>query len=216
MIAPPKLKSGDKVAIVSPGRWPEENYVTGLVTALKRHDLVPVIDPQARGKGRTSDGRVAQLAGPDEIRGEALNKALRDPSIKGIFFPRAGTGSYRLLKHIDYQAAAARKSESRYRSFGRRQYSEFNQSTRSKLITFRGPLGVNFYNDKMDPCTETECFELLMGKRDSWIWKGSTGLQEGAAQGELVGANLAVLNANIGSDLRSGYKRKNSCARGMR
>src|SRR5262249_52276729 len=142
-------------------------------------------------------GKVGQLAGSDEVRAAAFNKALRDPAIKGIFFPRAGTGSYRLLGKIDYAAAAKNPKVIIGHSDVDILLAAINQ--RSNLVTFRGPLGVNFANSEMDPRTESECFELLMGKRDSWNWKNVTVLQEGAAEGDLVGGNLAVLNANIGT-----------------
>jgi muramoyltetrapeptide carboxypeptidase len=106
MIVPQKLIAGDKVALLAPARWPTEAHVEGLVKVLRRHGLIPFAHPQIFERPLLSGNRVGQLAGSDKIRAEAFNEVLADPTVKAIFFPRAGTGSYRILDKIDYAAAA--------------------------------------------------------------------------------------------------------------
>ncbi len=163
---------------------------------LERHGLVPVLHPQLYERISLSDGRLGQLAGTDDIRATAFNEVLNDPTIKAIFFPRAGTGSYRILDNIDYQAVV--KNPKIIIGFSDIDILLSAISVRSGIITFRGPLGVSFTNPDIDPRTETECFELLTGQRSAWVWTGAA-LREGSAEGVLVGGNLAVLNANIGT-----------------
>jgi muramoyltetrapeptide carboxypeptidase len=196
-IAPPKLMPGDRVALVSPARWPTEPHVTGLVAALQRHGLIPGLHPQMNAQYLFDGGRVGQLAGSDELRAAAFNEVLADPTIKAIFFPRAGTGSYRILDRIDYAAAAAHPKIVMGFSDVDILLSALYQ--RSGLITFRGPLGVSFAGKDMDPRTESECFALLSGQKTEWDWTGATALHEGVAEGIMVGGNIAVLNANIGT-----------------
>jgi muramoyltetrapeptide carboxypeptidase len=197
LIAAPKLSAGDKVALISPARWPTESQGQALVNALNRHGLIPVIYPQTYSKTFLADGRTGQLAGSDDERAAAFNEVLRDPAIKAIFFPRAGTGSYRILDKIDYEAA--KENPKIIVGLSDIDIVLASIQKRSGLITFRGPLGVSFANPDMDPRTESECFELLTGKRSEWTWTCGTVLREGHAEGELVGGNLAVLNANIGT-----------------
>jgi muramoyltetrapeptide carboxypeptidase len=206
MIAPPALKPGDKVALLAPARWPTESQITGLEEALERHGLVPFIHPQIREKSTCADGRVSQLAGDDDRRAAAFNEMLRDPSIKAICFPRAGTGSYRILDKIDYEAA--RKNPKIIFGFSDVDIVLVSIMQKSDVITFRGPMGVNFSVSDADPRTEQECFEVLTGSRNEWTWDDVHVLKEGTAEGILVGGNLAVLNANIGTPYECDTKDK--------
>jgi muramoyltetrapeptide carboxypeptidase len=190
MIAPPKLHPGDKVALLAPARWPAEQLTQALIDTLKRHGLVPVPHVQLQR-------RPGQLAGSDEVRANAFNDALRDPSIKAIFFPRAGSGSYRILDKIDY--AAARQNPKIIIGFSDIDSLLSAISAHSGLITFRGPMGANFAAPDMDPRTESECFELLTGQRSEWQWNNATIITPGVAEGVIVGGNLATLNAQIGT-----------------
>jgi muramoyltetrapeptide carboxypeptidase len=191
LIAPPKLKPGDKVGLVSPARWSTDAHIQALVSVLERNGLEPVLHPQLKERG------AGQLAGSDDQRADAFNDLLRDPAIRGIFFPRAGTGSYRILDKIDYQAAAT--DPKIIIGFSDVDILLAAISARSGIVTFRGPVGVSFTNQNIDPRTESDCFELLTGARTSWEWTGAVALHGGSAEGELVGGNLAVLNAAIGT-----------------
>jgi muramoyltetrapeptide carboxypeptidase len=64
-------------------------------------------------------------------------------------------------------------------------------------------MGVNFASTDADPRTEADCFDLLLGRKTAWEFdhgrEGATALCTGTAEGKLVGGNLAVLNALIGT-----------------
>lgn len=197
MMVPPRLAPRDKVALLAPARWPKGDFIEGLASFLDRHGFTPVLHPQLKARITLQDGQVGQLAGSDALRAEAFNEALRDPSIKAIMFPRGGTGTYRILDMIDYDAAARNPKI----IMG---YSDLDcllaaLSQRSGLVTYRGPMGVNFADAARDPRTEQECLEVLTGQRTSWTWDGATGLRPGSAEGALVGGNLSALNAQIGT-----------------
>ncbi|MER2519751.1 MAG: LD-carboxypeptidase [Bdellovibrionales bacterium] len=197
MIIPPKLTPHDKVALLAPARWPNDSYIQGLSAALNKYGFEPMPHPQLQARMELGNGRVGQLAGEDEVRAAALNEALNDATIKAIFFPRGGTGTYRILDRIDYDAAARNPKIIMGYSDLDCLLAALNQ--RSGLVTFRGPMGVNFADPARDPRTERECFELLTGLRSEWTWEGATCLRPGVAEGGLVGGNLAVLNAQIGT-----------------
>jgi len=206
MIAPPALKPGDKIALLAPARWPTESHIGGLVQALERHGFVPFIHPQIKEQSKCADGRVSQLAGDDSTRAAAFNEVVKDPSIKAICFPRAGTGSYRILDKIDY--VSIKKNPKIFFGFSDVDSLLVAIMQESGVITFRGPMGVNFSMADSDPRTEQECFEVLTGSRREWQWDDVHVLKEGTAEGVLVGGNLAVLNANIGTPYECDTKDK--------
>lgn len=196
MLPLPTLKPGDKIAIVAPARWPAPAYVDALVATLTQHGLVPVVHPQVNAYETTPGGQRAQLAGSDAVRAAALNEVLADPTIQGVFFPRGGTGTYRILDLIDTTAAAKAPKV----VVG---YSDLDilldfLAQRCGYATYRGPMGVNFATPTMDPQTEADCFDVLMRGKRTWRWQGTV-ITPGTAEGRLVGGNLAVMNTNIGT-----------------
>jgi muramoyltetrapeptide carboxypeptidase len=194
---PKKLQVGDIVAIVSPARWPKPSYTQALIAALERQGLVPMPYPKELYEQNKREVGAGQLAGTDAQRAEALNAVISDKSVKAVFFPRAGTGSYRILDRIDYQAI--RSNPKIIIGFSDVDILLHAINAKTGLITFRGPLGVNFASQDFDPRTEKDCFDLLFGKLSQWTWTEGKALRLGNAEGELVGGNLAVLNANIGT-----------------
>jgi muramoyltetrapeptide carboxypeptidase len=196
MLIPPQLAPGHKVGIVAPARWPEEKALAALCATLERHGLVPVVHPQAREKSVTADGKSGQLAGSDERRAEALNDVLNDASIRAVFFPRGGTGSYRLLDKIDY--AALRRDPKIIVGFSDVDALLAVIHQQTGLVTFRGPMGVSFAR-AADPRTEADCFALLMGRKTNWTFENVQVLQAGDAEGPMLGGNLATLNSLIGT-----------------
>ncbi len=101
MIKPNRLKSGDKIAIVSlsTGLLGEENLIHKFYIAKERLEkefgLEVVAMPNAL-KG------IKYLYDHPEARAEDLMEAFKDESIKGIFCAIGGNDTIRLLPYIDY------------------------------------------------------------------------------------------------------------------
>jgi muramoyltetrapeptide carboxypeptidase len=92
---PPALKSGDKVAIVSPSGAVDRSYVQGAIARLKEWDLQPVVSEFAENVyGRYS-------ATPEE-RTADLQQAIDDPEVKAILCSRGGYGAIQIVERIDF------------------------------------------------------------------------------------------------------------------
>lgn len=94
-ITPPHLKPGDKVGIVSAAKQAEPEEIEAGLEILKRWGLEPVIGTNAFKK----DGF---LAGTDAERAHDLQQMLDDDSIKAIFFTKGGYGTLRIIDSIDF------------------------------------------------------------------------------------------------------------------
>ncbi|MXN89978.1 LD-carboxypeptidase [Flavobacterium sp. Sd200] len=97
MITPPYLKPNDKVAVVSTAKRTEPEEIEEAIATLKKWDLQPVIGNHAF----STDGF---LAGTDEERAADLQKMLDDSSIKAVFFTKGGYGTLRIIDDIDFTA----------------------------------------------------------------------------------------------------------------
>ena len=99
MLKPRALAPGDRLAVVAPASpFPRDEFDRGIVE-LERLGFVPVYDDSVFARGD-------YLAGPPELRAEALRRAWRDPSIAGVIAVRGGYGSMQVLPLLDRAEAA--------------------------------------------------------------------------------------------------------------
>ena len=100
MTTPPYLKSGDKVGIVSTAKRCEPHEINDGLALLKSWGLEPVL-------GRNAFESDGFLAGTDAQRLADLQLMLDDASIKAIFFTKGGYGTLRIVDNIDWTSFKA-------------------------------------------------------------------------------------------------------------
>lgn len=101
MIIPRYLRSGDKVAIISPATEIKEEYIDGAEAYLSARGYRPVVMPHARGP------RHGTYAASDADRLADLQAALTDPEVRLVFCARGGYGCVHLLRHIPVSLVAS-------------------------------------------------------------------------------------------------------------
>ncbi|MGA6161057.1 S66 peptidase family protein [Amycolatopsis magusensis] len=100
MNRPPRLRTGDRVALVAPaGPVPDELLDTAHRT-LKSWGLDVREGPHARGVHPS----VPYLAAPDADRAADFTQAWLDPDTRAVFAARGGYGSMRMLDLVDWPA----------------------------------------------------------------------------------------------------------------
>ena len=184
MQQPPFLKSGDKIAIVSPSGAVDQQYIDGAVETLTSWQLNPVVFPFAR----ETFGR---FAGTDEQRLCDLQRALDDPSIRAVLCARGGYGMMRIIEKLNFDA------------FNRNPKWLIGFSDITVLHAAAIRQGVQSIHSVMargltenDPQTDPVAIlrEMLFGKvPDSYILSPNALNRFGEASGTLVGGNLSVL-----------------------
>ncbi|MFE3547369.1 LD-carboxypeptidase [Streptomyces kronopolitis] len=103
LLRPPRLRPGDRVAVVAPsGPLSPERLDRGL-DVLRGWDLDPVPAPHVRGTHAT----LRYLAATDEERARDLQAAWCDPSVKAVFAARGGYGAQRMVDLLDWDAVRA-------------------------------------------------------------------------------------------------------------
>ncbi|MEJ2184391.1 MAG: LD-carboxypeptidase [Gemmatimonadota bacterium] len=192
MIRPPRLRAGDRVALVAPaGPVPADKLQIAL-TRVKVLGLEPVL-------GRAVRERTGYLAGPDEARAADFQRAIDDPDIAAIWAVRGGYGGMRTLQHVDLAGLADRP----------RAFIGFSDNTvihralaRLGLVSFHGP---HAGSDAFPPAT-TQCFRRVLWNAepagllpDPTSGPDPTTLVSGVAEGPLTGGNLAMLAATCGT-----------------
>ena len=93
-LTPPRLRPGDRVAVVAPASpFQREDFDAG-VRELQALGFAPVFDDRVFERNRF-------VAGTPEVRAAVLHDAWRDPSIRALVAVRGGYGSAQLLPLLD-------------------------------------------------------------------------------------------------------------------
>ncbi len=100
---PPRLRPGDRVAVVAPsGPVPRDRLEAGCAI-LREWELEVVVAPHAL---EVHPG-LGYLAGSDRARADDLQDAWLDPSVDGVLCARGGYGVQRMADLLDWRAMAA-------------------------------------------------------------------------------------------------------------
>jgi muramoyltetrapeptide carboxypeptidase len=186
---PPALAPGARIGLIAPsGPLRDATDLEQAVQNVRMFGWEPAV-------GEHVLERDGYLAGRDEHRLADLNRFARDDAIDAIWCLRGGYGAMRLLDGIDYDAFARRPRA----LIG---YSDITAlhaaiGRRANMVTFHGP---------------TARAELTRNTRESFLRAmtrdpstndlargGMTALVGGCATGRLVGGNLALVAALVGT-----------------
>lgn len=206
VIKPARLKSGDKLAVVSPGSYISENELQDSVKNLNQLGF----ETTYSGKVLLQSG---YLAGSDRERADDLMEKFSDKSIKGIVCSRGGYGCARILPFLDYDVIRSNpKVLIGYSDVTALLYGIFKKSN---LITFHGPVGISSFNDYsvnnfnkvlLNPANNTVLYNSGSGE-DENIY-GVTSIVEGKARGRMIGGNLSIMISLIGTEFDVDYSGK--------
>lgn len=194
---PRALKMGDRVGLVAPaGPAKDAARLEEARSALASLGFEPVL-------GASCHASYGYLAGRDDVRAADLNAFFADPGIAGIVCLKGGYGTPRILDRLDYEAigrtpkiflgysdiTGIHLAIDRYCGFPTfhgpmpssdmlPEFDEFSRRSWLAAVTTRGPLGLLPRPEGMGP---------------------STTLVPGTARGRIVGGNLSLIAASMGT-----------------
>jgi muramoyltetrapeptide carboxypeptidase len=199
IIRPKKLEQGEKVALISPASNvtdPLDIYrAQEICTKLGVNPIMPksIADTPSGYKTRSVKDRVAEI-----------HTAFSDKSVKAIFCIRGGYGSAELLDFLDYDLIRNNPKIICGYSDITALLTAINKKT--GLVTFHSPVMLSNFNE-----VSFNAFRKVIGSNEPYgIVKNpqSDGVREtyptltinqGTAQGRLIGGNLSLLTALIGT-----------------
>ncbi|MFB4392018.1 MULTISPECIES: LD-carboxypeptidase [unclassified Pseudomonas] len=143
------------------------------------------------------------LAGSDAQRAQDLHDAFSDPGIDAILCMRGGYGSMRLLDRLDFDLIGRHPKPLIGYSDITALHSAINRY--AGFVTFHGAmLNADLLGNKLEP-TASSLFEQLSGQKgagDELAHPAAyplTSVVPGVASGRLVGGNLSLLGATLGT-----------------
>jgi muramoyltetrapeptide carboxypeptidase len=200
IVKPGRLRAGDTVGLVMPSfaQW-DPVPMDILLDTLKALGL------NARLGTHLFDRR-GYFAGRDEDRAADVNAMFADPEVKAVHCVRGGWGAARLLPLLDWNTIA--RNPKILVGYSDITALLLSLHARTGLVTFHGPVGVSTWNtfnlDWMKRVMwngEAVAFANLKEANDTLVpvRNRTRTITPGKARGRLLGGNLTVFTAIIGS-----------------
>lgn len=202
-LKPKALRPGDTVAIVSPAAPAEMATVQKYAKLLEKAGY-KVILPKDGGR------KSGYLGGTDEQRAGEINEALRDPRVRAIMAARGGFGLTRILDKIDYQAL--RKDPKIITGYSDLTALHLAAARKARVITFHSPMPMRdlWNQDKRHAFAAASFRRAVFADQyprgaDGYEiapppgWAKPVKLAPGKANGRLVGGNLSLICATMGT-----------------
>lgn len=199
-IFPQPLKKGDKIAVISPAGAVEASQLEKGITMIKSKGFEPVLGEHLYTK--FSNGY--NYAGTEEQRIQDINWALNDPDISAIWASRGGYGCQHLVQHLKLKNFTQKP----------KWYIGYSDNTviQSYLLK-KGFVSIHGQTIKTSGFGVTEesyelVFDILKGKSPKYSLQPHQLNQKGNIEGELIGGNLALIYALLGTKYSFDFKDK--------
>ncbi|MBQ8640361.1 MAG: LD-carboxypeptidase [Lachnospiraceae bacterium] len=192
---PKPLRKGDTIGLIAPSSAVSGERVDACIKKLEQMGFgVKAADNLSADYG-------GYMAGDGKIRGQWINRMFADPEVDAIFCIRGGDGGSRAFEHVDLELVRRNPKIFVGYSDVTTFHLAFNQSC--DLVTFHGPMVSSNMVDSFDAETEA-AFRAALTAKETYVFQNPAGmeigvLKEGRASGRLVGGNLALLSASIGT-----------------
>lgn len=197
LVRPPLLRPGAVVVVVEPSSPVPVGRLDAGLAVLRGWGLEVVEAPHLRH----TDPDLPYLAGADADRAGDLQEAWLDPDVAAVLCGRGGYGVPRLLDLLDW-SAMGRARPKPVLGFSDITPLLHGIGARLGVATVHGPVVTGIGDG--DEASREHLRRLLLGTsvgeaRTEPFAEGLTTLVPGRAEGPLVGGNLALLAASVGT-----------------
>lgn len=187
----PALQPGDTVSLIAPARAVSVEEMQPFIQWLRERHLIVKT-------GKHLFGRDHQFSAADIDRADDFAMAWTDPDVKAVFCGRGGYGCMRMLEYLDDDTLNAGAGK---------MLAGFSDITTLHLAlnkrgieTLHAPMAINFFEPKKGSETNFIHFEkaIFTGKVDIDL-SGAEFQNKAAFEGEIVGGNLSLIYASLGT-----------------
>ena len=200
IIFPKSLKKGDQIAIISPAGSVEEKQLEKGLEMIREKGFEPVLGKHLFTK--FSNGY--NYAGTEKERISDLNWAFNSEDISAVWASRGGYGCQHLLRHL--QLSKFKKNPKWYIG-----YSD-NTVIQSFLLknNFASIHGQTIKTSSFGITDESYnlIFDILNGKKPTYNLESNSLNKKGTVEGQLIGGNLALIYALLGTPYSFSFKDK--------
>ena len=200
VLRPRRLVAGDVVGLGEPATATWEPFDLDLV-----EEALGALGLKAK-RGRHLLARDGYLAGADRDRAADINAMFADREVAAILAVRGGWGSARVLPFLDFEII--RRNPKALIGYSDITALHLAINAKTGLVTFHGPNGASAWGESSVKSFRSVLFD---GEPSSFVnpvadedrlaqrkWRTQT-ITPGRASGKLIGGNLTVLTALVGT-----------------
>ena len=192
---PPPLQNGDTIGVIAPScKW-DTNKILETIQSIEARGYKVELHPQTQLSSN-------QFAGTTADKLSALHDYFQNPDIKAIFCLVGGNGALHLLDKIDYGIIKQNpKIFMGYSDITALLHAIYSQT---QLVTYHGPVMSNM--ERLAKEDINQCFECISGNTLEIELGKKSDLN---AEGILIGGNLSMLQALIGTSYSPSIEKDN-------
>jgi muramoyltetrapeptide carboxypeptidase len=195
MIIPSKIKKGDEVILIAPSRKVDLSALEITEEWLKKQGLVPL-----RGKHILKEEGI--FAGTDSDRKHDLQWAFDHPTAKVIWCYRGGYGSVRLLEDVNPSRFLAKPKW--IMGFSDITFLHCFSNIILNTASIHATMPINVPDNTSESMKSLSDF-LFEGSLQ-YEWEENKNNKHGQVKGKIVGGNLSVLCATLGTNYQPDFE----------
>jgi len=210
LIKPKALKKGDTIGLITPGSFIDDESLQKAIDNVKSLGFNVKLSKNIRKKR-------GYTAGTKQERIDDLHTMFADESIDGIWAARGGYGCSGLLPLIDFDLI--KKNPKVFIGYSDITVLHLSIFKKTGLVTFHGPVASSTFTDYakkyfLDMITSSAIPpKVYPSKKNDEIGKGSLFFKskvynKGEAEGRLIGGNLSLVSAMLGTEWEIDFKDK--------
>ncbi|AKL96968.1 hypothetical protein CACET_c35370 [Clostridium aceticum] len=204
MIKPKALKPEDTIGIIAPASPSTKEKIT-----LAKKKLTALGYKVRIGKSCYAEH--GYLAGKDDLRAEDINHMFWDKTIKGIICLRGGYGTTKLLDKLDLKTI--KNNPKVFVGYSDITALHLAMNQKCDLVTFHGPMAASDFAGNIEDFTIKSFLTAVMNPKPIEVIENPIStkikcLVKGEAEGEIVGGNLALITATMGTPYEINTKGK--------
>lgn len=193
---PKKLCKGDTIGVISPASSPDD--LSRIDRGVNYFEKLGYQVEVGKNVGKYS----GYLAGSDEERLEDLHDMFSNKKVKAVICVRGGYGSPRLLNKINYRLI--KKNPKIFIGYSDITALQLAFFRKANLITFGGPMLAVDFHSEVNPYTEEIFWRTItstkkIGKVRLPENETLFPIRDGKAEGEIIGGNLSLVLALLGT-----------------
>jgi len=197
MIRPKTLKKGNTIGLMSASGATPSERLQPAIASIEKLGLKVVI-------GETCHARHGYLAGTDDQRAADVHRMFQDPTIDGIFCIRGGYGATKILPLLDFEVIKENPKVFAGYSDVTALHIALNQLC--GFVTYHTPMpSTEFIRQEMDDYTWQSFRQHIMATEEETYYlenpadQSMSMLAAGSATGSLIGGNLTLVTASLGT-----------------
>lgn len=204
MRKPKPLQKNDTIGLIGASSATPKEKLDSAIKSIEKLGFQVVV-------GESCYSMHGYLSGTDDIRANDVNKMFADSSIDGIFCVRGGYGATRILDKLDYESIQNNPKVFAGYSDVTAFHIAFNQIC--NFVTFHAPMASTELNKTIDMHTRSSFIHAITSPDYSGEVQNPPGLKmkslvEGSATGQLIGGNLSLVCATLGTPYEIDTKNK--------